>query len=133
MNYVEAASKFATARDKDRGKPLRNNTRLIQFGRWRNVRSTVPDYAIQLHDTCVVIIHADGMYTLHSGGWRTVTTKARINEFSPAIVYQKDFVWYLMYWDNGERESIEFYEGIRVDSEGRPIDLKAKSPSGRSA
>lgn len=51
--------------------------------------------AIKLHSTYVVKIHSDGTYTLNSGGWQTVTTKDRINQYSPKRVYQKDFTWYV--------------------------------------
>ena len=51
--------------------------------------------AIKLHSTYVVKIHSDGTYTLNSGGWQTVTTKDRINQYSPKRVYQKDFQWYI--------------------------------------
>jgi hypothetical protein len=61
---------------------------------------------ILLHQTYVVTYHRDGRIILNSGGWRTVTTKARINEFSPASVHQKDFAWYL----NGE----DFEDGVNV-------------------
>src|SRR5262249_27597834 len=57
---------------------LENNTRLIRCG---------DDYAVVLHSTAVVTIHQDGTYTLRTGGWRTVTTKDRINKYSPARVY----------------------------------------------
>src|SRR3989442_1552395 len=64
MNYQQAAELLASARNKDNGKPLENNTRLIAMGN---------DFAVVLHSTAVVTIHADGTYTLRAGGWRTVT------------------------------------------------------------
>ncbi len=51
--------------------------------------------AITLHSTDVVKIHPNGLYTLNSGGWQTVTTKDRINQYSPKRVYQRDFQWYI--------------------------------------
>ena len=51
--------------------------------------------AIKLHSTYVVKIRADGTYTLNSGGWQTVTTKDRINQYSPVRVYQRKFQWYV--------------------------------------
>src|SRR5574340_1843996 len=49
--------------------------------------------AIRLHNTEIITFHQDGAITFNSGGWRTVTTKARMNEFSPAIVSQYRGVW----------------------------------------
>lgn len=50
---------------------------------------------IKLHNTYVVKINPDNTYTLNSGGWQTVTTKDRINEYNPVRVYQRDFTWYV--------------------------------------
>ena len=54
------------------------------------------DYiAVRFHWTEVVRYFPNGDVQLNSGGYRTATTKARMNEFSPATVYQKDFQWYV--------------------------------------
>lgn len=52
---------------------------------------------IRFHKTQVVVFFPDGRVTLHTGGWRTVTTKARINEFAPdgISVGQVKRVWYV--------------------------------------
>lgn len=52
---------------------------------------------IALHGTYVVSIHADGTYTLNSGGGRTVTTKNRINTYSPVRVCQCKGEWLVYY------------------------------------
>jgi hypothetical protein len=49
---------------------------------------------VRLHNTNIVEFHSDGRVTLHTGGWRTVTTKDRINQFITGRVYQKDHQWY---------------------------------------
>jgi hypothetical protein len=77
--------------------------------------------AVRLHATDVVVIHPDNTYTLNSGGWRTVTTKARINEFSPARVSSHNGIWYA-----GE---YPFVDGIRVDANG--IAINADKESGK--
>ena len=51
--------------------------------------------AIELHGTNVVVIYPDDSVMLNSGGWRTHTTKKRINQYSPFKVYQKNYQWYL--------------------------------------
>lgn len=100
----ESASKLL-ASSKSGLKKIGNNTYLHKVDGGIGVR---------LHSTDVVVIHEDGTYTLDSGGWQTVTTKARINEFSPARLWQHKYVWYV-------GPSVEFYDGVRVDSQGKLV------------
>jgi hypothetical protein len=51
--------------------------------------------AIELHGTKVVVFYPNGLVKLSSGGYRTSTTKKRINQYSPVSVYQKNFEWFL--------------------------------------
>jgi hypothetical protein len=51
--------------------------------------------SIRLHGTAVVRFYPNGTVKLNSGGWRTHTTKKRINQYSPVYVYQKKYEWYL--------------------------------------
>lgn len=111
MLHSRAAELFATARDKYAGKPLENNTRLVKLENG--------DYAIRLHWTNVVVIHADGTYTINSGGYETATTKDRINGYSPARVFQKDFCWYVANPDYNR--FVNYHDGIRVDAQGKVI------------
>jgi hypothetical protein len=53
--------------------------------------------AIQLHNTDVVTYTPDNAAILNSGGWRTVTTKARINDYIPGHLYTEAGVWYVSY------------------------------------
>ena len=69
-----------------RKRKLSNNTYLV-------VRDD-GGYGVKLHDTEVVIHYKDKI-VLNSGGWRTVTTKERMNSFSPFCVYQKDYQWFV--------------------------------------
>jgi hypothetical protein len=71
MNYTKAKALLETARFKENGKPIGNNTRLIALDE---------NIAIRLHETNIVIFAPDGTITLNSGGWRTPTTKERIND-----------------------------------------------------
>lgn len=101
MTFEQAAQLFASAR---KGyKPLENNTKLVK----------VDDntFGVKLHATNVVLIHRDGTYTLNTGGWQTVTTKDRLNKYSPASVYQKNRLWYVA---DGHR----FAEGMKIDAHG---------------
>lgn len=69
--------------------------------------------------TDIVTLHADGTATLDSGGWNTVTTKRKINEFSKARLYQRRRVWYI---DGRDGKPVEFYDGIKIDADGFPIN-----------
>ena len=109
LTYSQAAELFAKARCKHAGRKLANNTRLVQCG---------DDFLVVLHSTAVVRICADGSYVLNSGTWRTRTTADRINAFSPARVYQRDFQWYLAH-------GLEFYDGVVVDAGGRVLEREA--------
>lgn len=52
--------------------------------------------ALRYHATDVVTVR-DGVVTLNSGGWRTSTTKKRINSALPAgwYLYQSAFEWFI--------------------------------------
>ena len=53
---------------------------------------------VRLHSTYIVKFRANGDVIIDSGGWRTVTTKERINRYAfngPDGVYQEDYQWYV--------------------------------------
>ena len=95
-------------------KIIENNTLLINY--------TDGSKAYRLHNTDVVTVNK-GKFILNSGGWRTKTTKERINTFAPVNMWQEKGVWYL---SNG----VPFYDGITVNESGeviskvKNIDLK---------
>jgi hypothetical protein len=66
--------------------------------------------AIKLHNTYVVKINPNGTYTLNSGGWQTVTTKDRINKYSPRYVFQKNYEWFVKIND----KTYPFIDGMVV-------------------
>ena len=51
--------------------------------------------AVRYHDTEIVVYYPDGRIELHSGGWRTASTKKNLNIYSPFHVYQEKGVWYV--------------------------------------
>lgn len=51
-------------------------------------------YALKYHHTDVVTYSPEGM-TLESGGWRTTTTKERMNRFSHANIWTRNWLWYV--------------------------------------
>lgn len=82
MNYQTANEKLV-GRNKD-SKKLANNTYLVRNGE---------DIAIRLHSTNVVTYKQDGSIVLNSGGWKTSTTKDRINNYSPIRIWQHRGIW----------------------------------------
>lgn len=80
--------------------------------------------AVRLHATDVVTYLPNGTYRLDSGGWRTVTTKARIAEYAPVHIGQKAGVWTLYAcpgWMPQWANAYPYADGIVVDSEGMPV------------
>ena len=86
ITYNEARTMMSSAIDRGNGKrkKLGNNTYLHERGN---------DYAIRLHYTDIITIHQDGTFSLNTGGWETVTTKARLNGYGPSAVYSVDGTW----------------------------------------
>jgi len=101
MNYSAAVSMVRGKRNANRRK-VGNNTyaEILHDG-------TV---AIKLHSTYVVKIHPDNTYTLNSGGWQTVTTKDRINQYNPRRVYQRKYQWFV----NINDKEYPFMDGMVV-------------------
>lgn len=78
----------------------------------------VDSFRIVLHGTTVVRVNRDGTYTLNSGGYRTATTKERINCFSPAILFQKDWEWYVANRSCPCDRPVPFFDGMTVNRDG---------------
>jgi hypothetical protein len=75
--------------------------------------------AIRLHNTDI-ITYCGNEIILNSGGWRTQTTKDRINSFCPpAHISQVKGLWYL-------RNGSLFYDGCKIDDEGNLISKVIK-------
>ncbi len=85
----------------------RHATKVITLNGW-----TCVDY----HATTVVKFNYEQI-TLNSGGWRTSTTKNRMNQISNQFdlgfyVYQKNFEWFVHIEITGER--LSFYDGMII-------------------
>lgn len=89
------------------------------------------DFEIVYHQVAIVIIHADGSYTLDSGGWRPgggqrepwevpyrdntgASTKARMSKFAPCKVAQRKYKWWVAY----QGESYAFVDGMKLLPDG---------------
>lgn len=71
------------------------------------------DIDIRYHGTTLVRQHPDGTYTVF-GGVGSATDKSRINDCSPARVYQRDFQWYF-------GDGTPFRTRTRIDANGAPM------------
>jgi len=77
-----------------------------------------PEVRIRLHETDVVTIRPDGVVRLDSGGWWTVTTKARMNDFAPGVrVYSHRGQGYAATGFQAGSVAVPFYDGLEFDSE----------------
>ena len=86
MNYAEAYALVA-GKNNRKSRKLENNTRgYIEYD---------GSVSIELHSTKVVVLYPNGLVKLQTGGWQTVTTKDRINQYSPYKVYQRNHEWYV--------------------------------------
>ena len=111
-----------------KSKIIANNTVEIQYQNG--------DRAIKLHNTDVVTFKANGDVILNSGGWKTPTTKDRINRFSPFNIYQEDFRWYVAEnykWENGINfsDGMTFYRDekencYQLKGEIKPVDIEKR-------
>lgn len=100
LTYENCKATMDTARNRDNGKPMANNTRLYDRG---------DCFALQLHNTDIIRVFPDG-WVLNSGGWQTITTKQRLNDWGPVGISQSNFVWYVGTPDGDRR----FIDGIFV-------------------
>jgi len=105
-------------RGRDGTKKLDNNTYLE--------RIDDNTFGVKLHSTFVVEINRDGTYKLESGGWQTPTTKARINDYSPARIYQAKGIWYLSNNQTFEDGCIINAEGVRIDKASESVEATEK-------
>lgn len=135
MTYEHALEVLKKGRMWDEKKRVRKvslNTLLVDLGKC----ATDGHYRIgvKLHATYVVIIRSDGLYELDSGGWRTVTTKVRINDYGPVTLWSKDGEWYYghMIGVGSERGAKKawlaehrFVDGMIFDSSGKLVGPQA--------
>lgn len=123
MKYNEAAELFATARVPANGKPIANNTRLYQVWAHRYKGPSEICYEIRLHENTIITIFPDNIKWLSSSGWRTVTTKDRLNRFAFSTqidygtwsinrytLFQRNWKWIIR--DRVTDEESPFFDGM---------------------
>lgn len=73
----------------------------------------------RLHSTAIVTLHPKAV-ELNSGGWRTATTRTRMNQVSNEWrlgygVYQRKGEWFVSYRSEGRpQNALKFFDGISV-------------------
>lgn len=106
MNDYKSAKQFAQGRKRK----LSNNTYFVELDNGA--------YGVKLHDT-VVVQYEPKKTVLNTGGWQTVTTKARMNEYMPAgwYLYSERGIWLIkQYREDGYVVAYKdgmFYNGKR--------------------
>jgi hypothetical protein len=74
---------------------------------------------VTLHYTPIAIVYADRVI-INTGGWRTNTTKSRLNailwEYCATHIYQHDFTWYLLGSDDAlnRADSVDVIDGMSI-------------------
>lgn len=101
MNYVEADLQLQGRNYLSR--KYANNTYLQRRG---------ADIALLLHATDIVTWKPNGDTVLDSGGWRTVTTKERMNRVIDLIITQKQGRWFML---NG---NVLYQDGMILKADG---------------
>lgn len=83
------------------------------------------DKVVRLHSTDIVRIKPDGTVILRSGGWKTMTTRDRMNDHIHGyVIWQKSHKWYVgpssynpLLWV--KRPKVEYFDGMRIPQDVR--------------
>lgn len=107
MNWQTALAKLGARGSRKIG----NNTYLQRSGE---------NIAVRLHSTEILTFKPSGEAVVNTGGWKTVTTKARLNEYLPCQlgIGQTRGQWYWL--KGGERLGV-FSDGDTITADGVPI------------
>lgn len=108
-SFKEAEEFLAKGKDKSK-RPLGFATYLI--------KRKDGSIAVRLWDTDVVVYKPNGDIVLNSGGWRTPTTKDRLNGYSPITIAQTNKVWYVCRKGKWEEKNVPFRDGMIVHPDG---------------
>lgn len=125
MYYAELHKRLIerNARWIERPARLARNT----YAEWVEAPGRGP-IAIRFHATRILTYSPEGWVTLNSGGWRTVTTKQRINEFLPRFNVLSTYRGWII-WGGNYRMGLPscddhccFVDGMRVNVQTLEVD-----------
>ena len=92
MDYEQARETMKTARNPAKGKPIGYKTRLY-YNKFADC------YLVRLFGNEILKIFPD-RFEPSDAGWRTLTTKARLNDLMPmGRLFQRNWDWYLTIGD----------------------------------
>ena len=94
-----------TVYESSRKRKLANNTYLDKVEDY---------YTLRLHNTIIIQYHLNKT-VLNSGGYMTMTTKARLNEFTNFNIWQEKGVWYIRSNNGNWDKSIIFADNCHYD------------------
>tara|TARA_R100000455_G_C6218816_1_gene83963 strand:- start:316 stop:723 length:408 start_codon:yes stop_codon:yes gene_type:complete len=115
MDYEQARKTMKTARSPAKGKPIGNNTRLYYEDPGVGYESY---YSVRLHGNEILRIYSDRFIPMDAG-WRTVTTKARLNDLMPiGSIHQKNRAWYLTIGDTTYDWGDVYFVSLRDENYG---------------
>jgi len=80
--------------------------------------------AIKYHSTNILKINSNNVVTISTGGWETITTKDRLNQFLSCRgfgIFQKKGTWYI----RGNDKTFEYEDGIKISANGDLIIASA--------
>ena len=110
QHFLERYGRKSRAGDWKEAK-IANNTYLVWAGPGTRIEAV-------LHQTPIVTFWSDDHIVLNSGGYHTVTTKARMNAFLPYPlgVYQHKHEWYVTLSPHGDvtQSDVEFEDGMSL-------------------
>ena len=80
--------------------------------------TTLHDGNMVYHDTMICESLGNGKTRLNSGGWRTATTKKRMNQYAEMMghewrLFQRDYEWFVSRHDVDD-DTLEYHDGIEV-------------------
>ncbi len=109
-NYMRSYKELEKFLSKGRSKnerPYSENTRIIRQGNL---------IIVTYYDTVIMSFNEKNEVTINSGGWRTCTTKLRINEFLPAEyhLYQDRSIWYIRKGSRDSKDTNIFFDGFTI-------------------
>jgi len=125
MTFDMAKGLFAKRRKGSHVKRLPGRSTIMYYSIEPAGKYNVAAFCIKYHWTTVLKIREDNTWVLNSGRFRTVTTKARINEYSPARVYSHRGKWYLWPYTSQDLDLFgridrgqEFFDGMMINRDG---------------
>lgn len=81
-------------------------------GAYRDRSFEMPNgLVVHFYHQTPVVASKNGKYWLNNGGYKTSTTKERINRYCPFRVFQEDYDWYVNY----QNERIDFENGMILE------------------